>query len=154
MDFILRYRGRFPGKKGGTVDDKQHVRMKLHPQLSELCRREHFFEDCLSPDLLTGRVTNNRLEFNHDESNPANDKQFCRVALGGFEFVPLIHRQHYLYCQLDIIWLRQERAGDIVIGGDLDNRLKVLFDGLRMPHTDNEVGREKPPPKISAFSVS
>lgn len=94
MDFILRYRGRLPGKKGGTVDDKQYVRMKLHPQLEELCRREHFFEDCLYPHLLTGHVTNKRLEFNHDEANPANDKQFCRVPLGGFEFVPLIHRQH------------------------------------------------------------
>ena len=26
-------------------------------------------------------------------------------------------------------------------GGDIDNRIKVLFDGLRMPKTDSELGR-------------
>lgn len=66
------------------------------------------------------------------------------MQLGGYDFVPLVHRQHYLHAQIDIIWLRNERAGDIVIGGDLDNRLKVLFDALRMPHKPDEVGRVPP----------
>jgi hypothetical protein len=40
---------------------------------------------------------------------------------------------------LDITWLRREEAGKIVDGGDIDNRLKTLFDGLRMPHNGNEI---------------
>jgi hypothetical protein len=144
MDFILRYRGRLPGKMSDSVDDKQRVRMALHSQLEELCRREEFFHECLFPDLITGRISGNKLEFNHDANHPGNDKQFCKLPIAGFDFVPLVHRQHYLYCQLDITWLRTERAGDIVRGGDLDNRLKTLFDALRMPHAENEVGREKP----------
>src|SRR5688500_15201509 len=106
MDFILRYRGRLPGKIGGTVDDKQAVRMKLHPQLKALCEREEFFAEALHPDILTGEVTDKKLTFHHDTENPSNDKAFCRVPLGGFEFVPLVHRQHYLHAQIDIIWLR------------------------------------------------
>jgi hypothetical protein len=60
---------------------------------------------------------------------------FFSVELGGFRFVPIIHRPHELACELDILFLRRERPGAIVShGGDLDNRLKTLFDALRMPH--------------------
>lgn len=45
-----------------------------------------------------------------------------------------------MVCSLDILFLRKDVGGSVVSnGGDLDNRLKVLFDGLRMPSID-EVG--------------
>jgi hypothetical protein len=65
------------------------------------------------------------------------------VRLKGQEFVPLIYRAGEVACQLDITWLRREKAGGIVMGGDIDNRLKILFDGLRMPQSESELG---PPP--------
>jgi hypothetical protein len=60
--------------------------------------------------------------------------------MGGYEFVPVLHRPGQLVCEVDITWLRRESAGDIVHGGDLDNRLKTLFDGLRMPHEESQIG--------------
>jgi hypothetical protein len=143
VEFLLRYRGPLPGNKSDP-DDKQRVRMALSPQLRELCKRDEFFADCLYPDLLRGQLVGGKLEFNHDVNHPANDKQFCRVPMSGFEFVPLIHRQNYLACALDITWLRREKPGDIIKGGDIDNKLKTLFDGMRMPLEEKEVGNQKP----------
>jgi hypothetical protein len=44
-------------------------------------------------------------------------------------------------CSLDILFLRRHDAGSLIAnGGDIDNRIKVLFDGLRMPGNDAELG--------------
>jgi hypothetical protein len=46
----------------------------------------------------------------------------------------------FLHCELDILFLRPSPPGAIIgTGGDIDNRLKTLFDGLRRPLQKNEV---------------
>lgn len=46
----------------------------------------------------------------------------------------LTTKKLFLVCQLDNLFLRREEAGQLVRhGGDIDNRLKVLFDSLRVP---------------------
>lgn len=52
-----------------------------------------------------------------------------------FRFVPLVTRKLGLSCELDIVFLRNEPPGYIFDErtGDVDGRLKVLFDALRMP---------------------
>ena len=48
-------------------------------------------------------------------------------------------------CALDILFLRRDGPGSLVkSGGDIDNRLKVLFDALRMPQTCDEVCGDSP----------
>lgn len=55
-------------------------------------------------------------------------------------FIPLITEDHGVGCGLDILFLRRDRPGGLVnAGGDIDNRMKVLFDALRLPSADNEV---------------
>ena len=47
-----------------------------------------------------------------------------------------------LQCKLDILFLRKDGLGSLVTNaGDLDNRIKILFDGLRMPITDAEMSK-------------
>jgi len=42
---------------------------------------------------------------------------------------------------LEILFLRRDNPGYLIAsGGDIDNRIKVLFDGLRMPNTVAELG--------------
>jgi hypothetical protein len=42
---------------------------------------------------------------------------------------------------LDILFLRRDQPGGVVRhGGDVDNRIKVLLDGLRMPDRVEELG--------------
>jgi hypothetical protein len=46
---------------------------------------------------------------------------------------------------LDILFLRRDGPGSLIkSGGDIDNRLKVLFDGLRMPQGSEELCGDSP----------
>ena len=131
---MLRYRGSLPAN--GTVKEKHEIRRAIHPQLLELCTQEPLFQQATSAasalprGVMKGGVV--------DVQRPLQGLFFI-VELGGFHFVPLIHRPHELVCSLDILFLRRERPGAIVHGGDLDNRLKTLFDALRLPHDAGEL---------------
>lgn len=58
---------------------------------------------------------------------------------GPFFCLPIVRQEIDLVCDLDILFLRRDKPGDLISGGDLDNRIKVLFDSLRVPQDDNEV---------------
>ncbi len=52
---------------------------------------------------------------------------------------PIVRKSLGLACALDILFLRQEEPGQLVLqGGDIDGRMKTLFDALRMPTKDEE----------------
>jgi hypothetical protein len=41
-------------------------------------------------------------------------------------------------CDLDILFMRKEEPGSLILqGGDIDNRIKTLFDGLKTPTADD-----------------
>jgi hypothetical protein len=131
---MLRYRG--PLAATGSVKEKHEIRRAVHPQLLELCKQEPLFQQATSaPDALPRGVLKGRVI---EVPRPLK-ALFYVMELGGFHFVPLIHRPHELVCSLDILFLRRERPGAIVHGGDIDNRLKTLFDALRMPHDEGEL---------------
>jgi hypothetical protein len=57
--------------------------------------------------------------------------------VGGF--IPLVRHSLYLACAVDVLFLRHEEPFSLMRqGGDLDGRLKTLFDGLRMPGPNDE----------------
>jgi len=57
--------------------------------------------------------------------------------VSGRVFIPIVHTDLHLICSLDILFLRKGAVGSLVQhDGDLDNRLKTLFDGLRIPTLD------------------
>jgi len=57
----------------------------------------------------------------------------------GKTFIPLLTAHRGLACALDILFLRRDAPGRVIQGGDIDNRLKVLFDGLRIPVDCGEI---------------
>lgn len=59
----------------------------------------------------------------------------------GFNFVPLVTAELCLRCSLDILFLRVEEKNYILQGGDIDGRLKVLFDSLRIVGQPNQLPR-------------
>jgi hypothetical protein len=63
-------------------------------------------------------------------------------ARSGFKFLPLVVPELCLRCSLDILFLRMEERDYVLQGGDLDGRIHVLFDGLRMIRDGQEI-----PPK-------
>ena len=57
--------------------------------------------------------------------------------------MPLVRESLALACALDILFLRKEEPGKLILqGGDIDNRIKTLFDALRMPSTDDFNGTQ------------
>jgi len=68
------------------------------------------------------------------------------IERGGHMFLALVREKLNLVCDLDILFLRRDKPGNLITpGGDLDNRIKVLFDALRIPQDDNEVRNLLPP---------
>ena len=54
-------------------------------------------------------------------------------------YIPLIRKSLNLACSVDILFLRHEDPGALVFnGGDIDGRIKTLFDALRMPSEQEE----------------
>jgi hypothetical protein len=62
----------------------------------------------------------------------------------GFRFVPLCTEKLTLLCRIDVLFLRPDAPGSLIKSGDIDNRLKTLFDALRMPASADELGGYQP----------
>ena len=68
------------------------------------------------------------------------------VEKGGLLFAPLVTQRLNLYVELSVLLFRQQPRGTLITdGGDIDNRLKTLLDGLRVPHGSMEGRTELPP---------
>jgi hypothetical protein len=60
-------------------------------------------------------------------------------------FAPLVTQRLNLYVELSVLLFRQQPRGALITdGGDIDNRLKTLLDGLRVPHGSMEGRTELP----------
>jgi len=88
---------------------------------------------------------------NWDSWEPNNRLMRERLAdnfiLNGVGYVPLSWEGLGTACKLDILMLRPENPGQTLIkGGDIDNRLKTLFDALRIPQVGevSEPARDEP----------
>jgi hypothetical protein len=56
----------------------------------------------------------------------------------GFNWLPMVTEANGLICKLDILMLRHGPPGEVL--HDVDNRLKTLFDALRMARSPDELG--------------
>jgi hypothetical protein len=116
MEFRLTYEG--PLKASADLKAKHVIRQQFHQQLSELWNVHGILKPLRKSALHFERLKESK----------------C-----GFNFVPLVRDKFSLGCGLDILFLRRETPGNVVHGGDIDNRLKTLIDALKMPESDNEL---------------
>ena len=89
------------------------------------------------------RYRDNGFRFvSHDDPDRGT---YCEYRKGQFVFVPMVIHAPMMQdvCHLDIKLLRRDTPGEIFNGGDLDNRIKILFDALRVP-SDNQIKDEIP----------
>jgi hypothetical protein len=57
-----------------------------------------------------------------------------RFIFNGISFIPLSFNGLGIACKLDVLMLRPDQPGQTLMqSGDIDNRLKTLFDALRIP---------------------
>ena len=117
MEFRLVYDGPLdPQTSVGRTKEKHEIRRALHPQLKEVWQQFPFLKRNI--DYFTEHA----------------------YVRDGFKFIPLVTESHARYCALDILFLRRDMPGYIIAsGGDIDNRIKVLFDGLRITRGSQEL---------------
>jgi hypothetical protein len=139
MEFTLLYEG--PLHSAGVPREKQNIRRQLHAQLAELWRVDPVLTTAAHLGLPHGtRRGNGTVDFGDADTRT---HIFDAVRLNGFGLVALATRRNRLVCELEIRFLRSSQPGDIIVsGGDIDNRLKTLFDALRMPQTDVELSND------------
>jgi hypothetical protein len=137
VDFRLTYRGPLPASqpKDSRSGEKHDIRLNLSPQLAALWDTEPVLRE-YGLALANANLENRRVSLIQLEENT---KPHYQVATCGYLAIPLVTRHNGLACHLDIEILRREDPGGILHDGDIDNRLKTLFDALHMPLADNEV---------------
>jgi hypothetical protein len=132
VEFRLVYRGPLGSGNQCRKDEKNAIRRVFHRQLAELWK-QHAGLRGLSPSGSDPRlpVTRHKKEANFRIPNKNGDQ---------YNFLYLIGEGHGISCSLDVLFLRRESAGGLVKhGGDLDNRIKILFDAMRMPRSNEEL---------------
>ena len=119
MEFRLVYRGVLRAQSGEHKKNNKHkLRCEFHPQLKEL--------------------------WDHDPLSQLKDLMVtvtspcCAIEqVGSFQFLPIVSSKIDTVCEIDVLFLRPSPPGQLIFrGGDLDNRIKRLFDGLRVPKLD------------------
>ena len=128
MEFRLIYEGPLHGQ-GAKSSHKWEIRRALHPQLQRLWQ-ERPLKDPAARLL----------------AHPAAPGQVSVIVeKGGLLFAPLVTQRLDLYAELSVLLFRQQPRGTLITdGGDIDNRLKTLLDGLRVPRGAMEGRAELP----------
>jgi hypothetical protein len=149
VEFRLVYKGKLPpqgtGGGGSHLREKHHIRRQVHLQLKELWERHQvlrrFAEGVIQIDDAGVVTRTRRWEF--------LAKEYTKY---GYRFLPLVNNIWGLGCSIDIVFLRRDDPGKLIVdGGDLDNRMKVLFDGLRIPQYNHEIEGFPPAPDEEPF---
>jgi len=156
MEFRLLYKGPLPAASSASTraTEKHQLRKHFHKQLRELWKQHPDLREQAEAYFRVTTTPENQVSYpgpgvRHIERVPhgtpgaktwvehiADDHQRC-----GGRFVPLVSKAGGYTCALRILFLRRDNPGHLVTsGGDIDNRIKVLFDGLRMPNTMGELG--------------
>jgi hypothetical protein len=123
VEFRLLYDGELlgAGRNDTRSEHKHEIRRQIHRQLKELWQVSRQLRQWMT--LSIGELKVSVLE------NIAN-----HYRLGNYRLAPLVSRDLELGCSLDILFLRYDQPGlTLLQSGDLDNRLKTIFDALRMP---------------------
>lgn len=151
MQFRLIYQGELVSQANSRrVHNKNAIRRQLHDQLERLWRNHPLLQKWSgpppagwsggSPDgIIIRRLTDYNCPLPHGTITFA-DSLGTRYERAGIIFVPLVNEVFGLVCELDILFLRREKPGTFVTqGGDIDNRIKVLLDALRVPKNVDEM---------------
>jgi len=156
MKFTLIYDGDLPSAGNGhsRTKEKWQIRKALDPQLRELWQESEILRFAEKYRLVPTATSYFRLETHHSVADAPPDKQFAGpdmprhperldlcapVTRGGRTFLPLVRETFGLRCALKIKFLRKEEPGKLIQQGDIDNRLKTLFDALSVPEHPEQV---------------
>jgi hypothetical protein len=130
MRFALSYEGPLPSS--GNDDAKWPRPAKLQAVWA--------VRDYIKPQLDLRFKTHSALQGRSAESRVLRHALIPPVVVDGHQFFPLAKSSFKVKCGLEITMLvNHDVASVLTQAGDLDNRLKTLFDGLRCPIGQQEM---------------
>jgi hypothetical protein len=160
MHFHLIYHGPLPGAGNKSKPDfARSIRDQFHPQLRLLwqthpamVRLQHSAHVPENPENYLA-VVDSPFHTERDGTVPPGFINLCEpITKGPKQYIPIVRKSLDLNCSLEILFLRQEDPGSLVLqGGDLDNRIKTLFDALRVP--DEDVERNYPQAQTPTYCL-
>lgn len=149
MRFHLVYHGALEGSGNKSKPDQvRDIRDHFHPQLKYLWETHSALKRLRQTAIVKKNpggylATPDGPSIERDiDIYPARDDEIdlCgAIEDGSKKYLPLVRKSLQLNCTLSINFLRQEDPGSLILqGGDVDNRIKMLFDALRKPDVDIE----------------
>jgi hypothetical protein len=123
MKVVLHYRG--PLRTNGDALNKAKIREVFHAQLAKFWAQDPLKFLAVQLDA------------------PASEMMASlKVRVGKASFVPLVSSSMLAMAELRVLMLRPGPPGQLLSqGGDIDNRLKTLFDALSIPQL-NQIPRQ------------
>lgn len=145
MEFRLVFKGRLPAESNRPrTEDKHRIRKLFHRQLKELWQRDpclkrqlyepvHVLHNAPNKVVDPGKKEIHRATPLLPGGRPWVEHVADDYARCGFRFVPIAREENGLTYALDILFLRRGHPGDMFDNhGDIDNRIKVLFDSFSL----------------------
>lgn len=150
VEFRLLYSGQVLASANSTrrPKDKHAIRKVFNPQLRQL-----WLTNPNLRDYALGLGGRSQSRYGYGGAEEASDdecfqngvsKMAENYPLNGFQFLPLISEEDCVRCKLEILFLRPEANGMLIRGGDIDGRIKTIFDALRMPQV-GEIEKDQAP---------
>lgn len=128
VEFYIEYEGPVPSQnKGNKLIGTHQIRQCFHPQLAKLW--ENRLGPIANPPLRDDPAWYEQARKYLDETSGKVTPERVRKR-SKFRFLPIVSSLENLVCSLDITLYRREEPGSIIVGGDLDNRIKVVFDAM------------------------
>lgn len=165
MKFTLIYDGDLPAGDGKRAIYASKIRNEIHDQLADLWDSHVILRQLDRTARIwasqgTGNIVHlqgvdwfraEKLPDFREPVPPVADGtiDLCRAieanGIQGAKFKPLIRESLNLACAVDILFLRHEEPFALFEqGGDLDNRIKTFFDGLKIPDKNQFESGEHP----------
>lgn len=147
MQFRLTYEGPLKPSGNNTKNaaHKHEIRKAFHPQLKNLWASNlNLFSVAEMPYSLISPSRQGP-----EKPGSFMDHLASNYPLKEYRFVPLVTELLSLWCGLDILFLRPSSPGNVFHAGDIDNRIKTLFDALKRPSQLSDLGPSYVPPTPS-----
>lgn len=117
MEFRLIFDGDLRPRRRCDIEDIHKIRLAIHPQMQNLWQHEPLVH---STKWL--------------QAVPVKGDLTARDEVDGQPFISIVSKGLFTQAELDVLLLRAQPPGQLITNqGDIDNRMKTLFDGLRIP---------------------
>jgi hypothetical protein len=129
LEFRLTFEGTIASGASASSKHKQDIRRVFHKQLSNLWWTNPLFSR-------SGAWGGKFLGVKNPDGSDARtrvDELAGYYKRGEYRFVPIVFDEMRMMVSIDILFLRPGSPGSVIQGADIDNRMKTLFDALKVP---------------------